>query len=157
MHVNARYINSTRGTPSQSSGCTSGGVDELCIYLHARWELLKATQVFVVVLVCCSFKRGLTPLCVAFAQVLWASFCFIFSKTRVVHFKATCYSYSPSWQVVVPQDIKTTWTYLKFSNPKCQRSSDLPSFSYEIEPIWRVWILMPGKFRCAPLHPHNWT
>ena len=32
-------------------GCTSGGVHVLCIYLHARWELPEATQVFVIVIV----------------------------------------------------------------------------------------------------------
>ena len=32
-------------------GCTSGRVEVPCIYLHARWELPWATQVFVVVLI----------------------------------------------------------------------------------------------------------
>ena len=32
-------------------GCTSGGVDVPCIYMHARWELPYAARVFVVLLV----------------------------------------------------------------------------------------------------------
>ena len=112
---------------------------------------------------CCAcvtfFKRWLTSLCDDSAWVLWALFCFIFSKTKVSHFKATPYT---SYRVIVQVDkfwclrtsklLEPIWSC---SNPKCQRSSDLPSFSYETEPIWRVWILTPGKFRSAPLHPHT--
>ena len=36
-----------------SWGCTSSGVYVPCIYMHARWELLYMTEVFVVVLVLC--------------------------------------------------------------------------------------------------------
>ena len=32
-------------------GCTSSGVYVPCIYTHARWELLQATHVFIVVFV----------------------------------------------------------------------------------------------------------
>ena len=39
MHVNIKYINSTRGAASRMyRGCTSGGVYGPCFYTHARWE-----------------------------------------------------------------------------------------------------------------------
>ena len=55
MHVNTRYINSTRSTSSK--------ICETCIYAHARWFTVGNLD-----LCCCPggmyFKSWLTPLCV---------------------------------------------------------------------------------------------
>ena len=59
-------------------GCTSGGVYVPCIYMHARWELLLVTRVFVVCARVTSLERYLTPLCVDSARALQAPFCFRF-------------------------------------------------------------------------------
>ena len=51
MRVSARHINSTRGTSwINPCVCTSGGVYVPSTYSDARWVLLSATRVFVVVL-----------------------------------------------------------------------------------------------------------
>ena len=160
MRVNTRYINSTRGTASKSSGYTS--LVELmyfvftCMPGKSNWRQLR----FLLLCLCDIFQALINSLvkCVDFARVLWALLRFIFSKTRVIHFKATPYrvivQVDKFWCLRTSKLLELIWSC---SNPKCPRSSDLPSFSYEIEPTWRVWILMPGKFKSAPLHPHNWT
>ena len=40
-------------TVTETRGCASGGVHLPCIYIHARWELPSATQVFVLMFVWC--------------------------------------------------------------------------------------------------------